>query len=323
MNASLGIGGVLLTLTAAMLGAKAGQQRGLLGPETGRKAVHLAMGLTCLAFPWIFHDAWPVVLLALVAGIALAAVRGLPGLRNRLGGVLGNVERASLGEFYFAASVALVWAWSHGDKFLYTAPVAVLALADSAGALVGRRYGTIFFGPLQGRKCIEGSLAVALVAFACIGCLLAWRRPVAWEVAVPSAVLAALVGALVEAVARRGLDNLFLPVATFFVLHRGLTLEAAELAGRLGMLVLLVGLVAAGRPRWRELGAPVALVLMAYVFWAVAGWPWMLVPLSLVLACRPDPSLASGPMGVLPNRNRWARQETLGIAGSLLLWLAA
>ena len=60
----LGILLVLVVLGGVMIGLKLISARCHLHPETSRKAVHIAMGLVTLSFPWLFTASWPVLLLA-------------------------------------------------------------------------------------------------------------------------------------------------------------------------------------------------------------------------------------------------------------------
>lgn len=239
MNNWTGMLGVFGALGALMVGVRAVQRRGWVGPEMGRKLVHVVMGLVCAAFPWVFRDTWPVVLLAFGTTAVLAAVRWVPGLRAEFGGVLGGISRSSVGEFYFPAAVLFVWLWTGGEPFPFTTSIMVLALADTAGALVGQRWGAHPFGAGGGRKSLEGSLAVGLVAFVAIAVLMAWLRPVSWSVLVLTTGLLTLAAVVTEALGSRGLDNLLLPVVTCLLARRCAELETDELAWRLIALALL------------------------------------------------------------------------------------
>ena len=102
-------------------------------PETTRKLLHVGSGILTLAFPFVFVDLWPVALLSGGAALVLAAARFV-----RFSGVVGRVERASWGEFYFPLSVVILFWLSLGEhELLFVIPVLVLTLADTAGAVVG------------------------------------------------------------------------------------------------------------------------------------------------------------------------------------------
>src|SRR5512142_3371988 len=104
-----------LPLSALLGGLRLLQRRWAIDAEVSRKAVHVGMGLTCAALPWLFDAAWPVWLLAAVAGAALLAIRLVPALRAAVGGVLGGVERQSWGELWFPVGVAAVFTLARGD----------------------------------------------------------------------------------------------------------------------------------------------------------------------------------------------------------------
>ena len=184
-------------------------------PETTRKLLHVGSGILTLAFPFVFVDLWPVALLSGGAALVLAAARLC---FVRFSGVVGRVERASWGEFYFPLSVVILFWLSLGEHaLLFVIPVLVLTLADTAGAVVGTRFGmTRYCGA---GKSVEGSLAFAVVAFVSVCApLMAWSRIGAPEALMTAATLALLL-ALLEGAAQRGLDNLLIPIAGYGLLR--------------------------------------------------------------------------------------------------------
>jgi len=255
-----------------------------LHPETSRKAVHIAMGLVTLSFPWLFRAGWPVLLLSLLAIAALAGTRLITPLRERFGGVLNGVERRSLGEIYFPVAVAALYLLAAGNRLLYVIPLLTLTLADAVAALVGVRYGRHRFCTSEGTKSAEGSLAFFMVAFlsACLPLLLLSNTGQA-----ESLLIALVLGILVmlfEAVSVGGLDNLFIPLGCYALLRRYLTLEADELLFRLGAICLLALLVFCWRKRTtlKESGL-LATALVGYMNWALGGWQWLVVSLIFFL----------------------------------------
>ena len=162
MTPVAGIASVLLALGVLIPGVKALRARGAIEPETARKLVHLGMGMVCLTLPWIFQEIWPAWVLAGIAVTALVSLRCVTLLRREIGGVLHDVNRASLGEIYFPLGVAVVFTLSFGETLRFVIPVALLTFADAAGALVGKRWGRRKFETLEGEKSVEGSLAVGI-----------------------------------------------------------------------------------------------------------------------------------------------------------------
>jgi phytol kinase len=282
MNPWLGILGVLAVLGFLMGVMRLFRNR--LPAELSRKAVHVGMGLVCLSFPWVFHESWPVIVLAVLAILGLAAVRLAPGLRREIGGVLGGVERQSLGEFYFPAAVAVVFLLSAGDRLLFVIPVLTLTVADSVGALVGVRYGWTRYRTDEGLKSAEGSVAFFTAAFlSCHIPLLLFSQTGRAECLLLG-LTAGFIVMLLEAVSWRGQDNLIIPIGMYFLLRYYLPLDAGELLLRfllvLGLFVLVV--VVRNRTTLSD-SAVLAGALSGYAVWAFGGWFWLFPPLLLFL----------------------------------------
>lgn len=270
---------------AALLGALAwlGRRAGW-SPELRRKAAHIALGLGCAAFPWLFDSPAPVWTLAALACAGLALLRLRSARASTLGSALHDVGRRSCGELVFPLAVALVFHASAGRWELYVPPILVLALADAAGALVGRRFGR---HPLRmegaQRKSLEGGLAVFAVAAPCVALPLALFGGWPWPLAIATALLAAGLAALVEGVAIAGLDNLFLPLLGFAVLARAESWELAGVLTRLGCLAVLVLLAVRAGRRLTPLtdAALMGLALAFYLFASLGGARWLAGPLLL------------------------------------------
>ncbi len=143
---------IFLVFLAAVSRAAA---REALQPETSRKVLHTGAGLLTLVLPFAFRDLWPVVLLAVMTAAALAVIRLLPAMRMLFGAAAYRVGRSSYGEFYFLLAVVTLFWWTEGQSsLLFTIPVLILTLADTAGALVGSRYGRMRYG--SAHKTVEG-----------------------------------------------------------------------------------------------------------------------------------------------------------------------
>lgn len=316
MNPWLAMAAVLVLLSAAMLGVRWASRKFAWHPELSRKAIHVFMGLVCLTFPWVFLSSWPVWLLAGLSAAGLAAVRSIPALRARLGGVLGGVERQSWGELLYAPSVAFVFWLSRGDPLSYTVPVLVLALADAAGALIGRRYGFVRYETDDGVKSLEGSSGFFMTAFMATHIpLLLWTSVGRLESILISVVMGLLL-MMIEAIAWRGLDNLFVPLVTYICWVRMLPLSALQLYGRLAVLVILLTLLSFWRRFTRfTQSAMIGATLVLYVSWAVGKNLWLIAPLSALfgytLLCR----------GKVSNPKPHTVHTIAWIGGTGLCWL--
>ena len=255
-------------------------------PEVVRKLLHVGMGLAVLAFPWIFNEVWPVLVVILLALVLLAAVRLLSGLKAQLGSVLGGVARKSLGEFYFAVSVAVLFVLSRGQPYeniLYGVPLLVLALADAVAALIGVAYGHIHYVTVDGNKSAEGSMAFFLAAFFSVHVPLLLATDVGRAETLLIALIVGFLIMLFEAIAWRGLDNLFIPLVCFLMLKIYLgppVLGAVALLARVIVLLALFVFVLIWRSRSTlDASGLLAAALVGYLAWALGGWRWLIFPL--------------------------------------------
>jgi phytol kinase len=243
-------------------------------------------------------------------------VRFYAPIHDRFGKVLGGVARKSLGDLLFAPSVAFVFTLSDGDPIQYCIPVLVLSLADAAGALIGKRYGFSRFETDDGHKSLEGSGAFFMVAFA------ATHIPILLYTStgrLESLLIAVVVGVLLmllEAIAWRGLDNLFIPLVTYICLSRLLSLGVDALVLRLGILsslLLFLGLWT-NRTRFSTM-AVIGAALIFYASWMVGGFRWLLAPVSVFIGYW---ILCRGPV----SRPQVHNVHTIGwIGGTGLFWL--
>jgi len=226
------------------------QRRSERRPEVVRKLMHVGMGLVTLSLPWLFAEAWPVLALAVLSIAVLIALRVIPRWRQTLGCVIGGVHRRSFGEIYFAASAAILFAGAQGDAILFYVPMLILTLADAASALIGLRYGALRFGAPGGEKSAEGSIAFFVVAFLSAHITLLLATGVSRVESLLIAATLALLLTLVEAMAWRGLDNLFIPLGGFVLLNSLLMMDAATLLKHLAVALLLV--VTTVAVKWRR-----------------------------------------------------------------------
>ena len=125
------------------------------------------------------------------------------------------------------------------DPLLFTIPIAVMALADTAAALVGRQVGVNHYRVFDNKRTVEGSLAFFGLAMAICMVDQPDRKP-GWPagVAIVAAIMARPRGRV------RGADNLFIPYTCFLVLDRTLRLGLRDLSGWVeGMLLGAIILV--------------------------------------------------------------------------------
>ncbi len=279
--------GVALVLAFQLaLFATVHRARSRLGAEGSRKTVHVASGLAALGLPWLFHNAWPMILICSVTTVALAGVRLLPRWRAGLGRTLHEVDRTSYGEALFPVAVAALFVLAHDELAFYVIPLLVLTLADAAAAIVGTRAGILHFRTAESHKSLSGSFAFLAVAWT-----VTFVPLLAFDVVEPQraaliACIAATLLTLVESIAFRGLDNLLLPVLGYAMLKIDVTLEASALATRLLLAAGLLIAMLVVRPAAAFLpDAAIASALFCYTTWALAGRAWLVAPVTALVIC--------------------------------------
>ena len=284
MNPWLGILLVLVVLGAAFIVLHLLEKTVSPHPEILRKLMHVFMGLVAATFPWLFDQAWPVLVLAGGSLVALILVRSGSSLTRSVKGVLHGVERASWGELLFPVSVAFVFVLAEGDPLFYSVPILILTLADAVAALIGVYYGQIQFKTLEGSKSIEGSLAFFIVTFLCVHVAVLLYTETGRAESLLIGLLMGVIVMMFEAVAWRGLDNLFVPVASYALLKSYIDLDATALTVRL-VIILLLGLFLLIWRRRSTLddSALIGASLVAYGAWAIGDFYWLFVPVSVFI----------------------------------------
>jgi phytol kinase len=228
--------------------------------------MHVGLGSTALSFPWLFDTVWQVgAVCGLGVGILLA-VRSAPRLRRTLGGALHDVGRQSVGELLFAAAIFLLFALGHQTPVRYVLPLAVLTVADTAAALVGGRWGRHRFAVIDGQKSGEGVVAFAVSSAVVTIVVLSLLTALNWPALLLIAITIALVGAAIEALAWRGLDNLLAPLGLYLTLSILLQGSAGFLLFQLAGLctIILLGYVLS-RPT--SVHTRITAVVTSYALW--------------------------------------------------------
>lgn len=287
MSIAAGAGVVLGSLVAIALLLRALSQRFAVHPELLRKLFHIGAGIVSLALPWLFDAVWPIAAMAGVSSALLLGMRFVPFLRNRVGHLLGGVERVSWGELYFPVSVCVLFALSREEPVIYAIPLLILTFADSLAALIGVSYGRFRYEATEGNKSMEGSAAFFLVAFLCTHVPLLLGTDTGRAESLLIALILGILAMLLESVAWRGLDNLFVPLASYALLHNFLPLDAGSLVQRFLLTVgAALALLVLGRRSTLTQSGLVSAFLVGYFLVVVGGWSWLFPPLLLFLAYR-------------------------------------
>ncbi len=253
-------------------------------PELLRKTLHVGMGLIVISFPWVFHDRWPVLLLAGVSAALLMAVKHVPKLRGGIGTVLLGVQRPSLGEISFPLAVASLILLSRGNKLLFVVPMLIMALADTTAALVGIAYGKVRYVTSDGFKSAEGSIAFFAIAFLSVHIPLLLFTDIGRPQTVLISLIIGLLATLLEAISAHGVDNLLIPLGTFAFLRLYMDASCHALLLRLGAtLALLIFALSWRRRSTLDDSALLASALFGYGAAMLGGPIWLIGPGALFI----------------------------------------
>jgi phytol kinase len=275
----IGIPSILAALTGLLVGLRRYRAWAGLDPEWTRKIAHIVMGGVALTFPWVFDAVWPVVLLSALALTLMIGLRVSVRLHEAMGQALYGVDRASYGELCFPIAIGLLFVLSGGDPFLYCVPILLLGVADPAAAAIGLRHGQVLYTTDDGIKSGEGSAGFFLVAFFCVHIpLLLGTETGRLETLLIATIVGLLVTSL-EAIAWRGLDNLFVPLGGYALLTSHLAMDADALLLRLVVIAVLLSIPFLWYRRSTLNGsASFMAALVGYVTWSIGGLSWLAAP---------------------------------------------
>ncbi len=242
-----------------------------LPSEVTRKVSHIGSGFIVLSFPWLLDSAWSVALLT-VSFLLILGVGKKTGLLMSIHGV----ERRTGGAYFYPVAVLGVWLLANGDPARFAIPIAIMAIADTGAALVGKARGETVFQVLDGQRSFEGTGTFFGLAFAIVLGGLALAGEPGWPDLLLVSLVAALLTSAVEAVSVRGSDNILIPYAAWLVLERTLRLGLDELSTwLLGMLISVLVVLLAYKPARLNPAAALLTFVLGTLAYALGGWPWL------------------------------------------------
>ncbi|HMS50326.1 MAG TPA: hypothetical protein PKA02_02720 [Candidatus Saccharibacteria bacterium] len=183
-----------------------------INAELSRKMIHVAHGLIIVALS--FHINYSAIILLEMATLVLVILAR----RYRwFGNQYYMVERQSWGELFFPAGIIFI-AFLEPTHWLFVVSILHLALADSAAALVGIKYGRrTSYNVFGQKKSVAGSAAFFAVSVLIMLVALP-TLPVGMDIAA-SFFLVPLVATIAENVGVYGVDNFLIPLAVMLLLR--------------------------------------------------------------------------------------------------------
>jgi dolichol kinase len=199
-----GLGGLLILLVGEF-----GWDRGWWRGEWARKFVHSAIGVFVATWPfYLDYDLIRLISILLVIGFVVS-------MRFKLFHSIGGIARISYGEVLFALMIGFLTLIA-GTKGIYATAMLHLALADSAAAVFGVRWGkSTAYKVLGHTKSLVGSATFFAVSFM-LCAVFCHHSP--WYAASPWARRSEPRRNFLENVGIYGLDNLYVPLYVASVL---------------------------------------------------------------------------------------------------------
>lgn len=196
--------------------------------EVFRKTLHIILLGSIFIFTYAFETWWisaiaAVTFILMVFPILAFAERMFDYSKLLIERKRGEIKRSLIVAFsMFAVLIFVCWGLLE-QKYLVIASVMAWGLGDAAAALIGKHFGRIHIvGRLvEGRKSLEGTLAMFVVSFVAVLVVLLASVSLEWYAYFPVAVLTAAVCAVVELYTLRGMDTLTCPfsaAATMIIL---------------------------------------------------------------------------------------------------------
>ena len=214
-----------------------------ISPELKRKIVHVTTGLASLSFPWLFSNPLPVMIMIAISLVTMAILRISFISQHSISKALHDVQRTSYGEFYLLLAVGFLFMCSQDNPVLYVLPLTVIALSDTASALIGTTYGRAHFTVAGGRKSLEGGVAFFIVTLLVSLILLMLLTEAADLNVIFLSIMVAAFCTLVESDSWKGLDNIFVPVGAFVLLAQFIDAPPMQLVIYLAVMSAFIGLI--------------------------------------------------------------------------------
>jgi phytol kinase len=235
----------------------------------------VAFGVAAATLPWVIQSSWTFLALAIAIALPLSWAR-----RQKLLPSLFDVERRTFGELYFPAGVYLLFVVSAGQPVFYVVSLITLVLCDALAAVLGKAYGRHRYSVQQDQRSLEGSAVFLFTAFLGTHLPLLLLTDIDRGTCAMIALQLALLVTTFEAISTGGIDNLVLPLGTYYLLVKLTPRPSAAIGVQLVVqLVLLLGMVVfARRTRFLTFSGALAAHLVLYGAFSLGGPAWLVAP---------------------------------------------
>lgn len=183
-----------------------------IDPETGRKIIHILVG-SFIAF-WPLYMSWDDI--RIISAILFVGV--FASYQLGVFGAIHNVKRRTSGELWYPIGIGLS-ALLTTQPWIFCVAILHLSLADGFAALAGKKYGFMHYRIGEHTRSIIGSFTFLLISFGlCMFAFLILRRDHVPGISLAVFAVTPFLATAVESISRRGLDNVFVPLAVVFAM---------------------------------------------------------------------------------------------------------
>lgn len=132
----------------------------------------------------------------------------------------GELKASLLYVFGMFAFVAAIGWGIFSDRALCLAAILAWGIGDAFAALIGKRFGRHHLegALIDGKKSVEGTLAMFLSSFASVFLVLFFGSGMPWYACIATAAVTAAIAAVVELCSKNGMDTVFCPLASLAAL---------------------------------------------------------------------------------------------------------
>jgi dolichol kinase len=257
-----------------------------LDAEVTRKFVHFSGAFTALFFPFVFTSHCTVLALAGGFGLVMWGTKKFGWLQS-----VHGVDRDSNGAVWHPVAICLCFLFAQhlNQPWFYVIAIAVLAVSDALAALVGKTYGLKKFTvDAKDKKSAEGSVIFFLSTFLIVHLILLLATPTERLESVLIALLIALIITVFESVSIKGIDNLFIPLGTIFILSLNIQPTVAALLRHIFCLLAIILVYLLVMLPYKKIGFSGVLLLglMTYMAYALGGWYFALCLFAVGIVCQ-------------------------------------
>lgn len=181
--------------------------------EFTRKIVHIGSGNVILIAWWFQLPPWVLVGASLIAGFIALISYFLPILPS-----INDVERKSLGTFFYAVSIGVLtyWFWIINQPQYTAIGILIMAWGDGMAAIIGNKFGLHPYRILGIKKSLEGSVTVMGVSFLITSIILFFTGE-SINLILMTSLLVSVIATVLEAFSKWGIDNLTVPLGSAIV----------------------------------------------------------------------------------------------------------